>query len=252
MSRSLDRIDYGIDTKNRSISFGCVDYSDSFDVGADFTWLSVELAVRSLKLLESENNKPIELHMSSPGGDAFAMLRLYDHIQRSPCQIKFFGSGIIASSATWIMAGCDERYLDKHTWVLLHDSPSTGDRISPMKLTDYEIDVGLEKGLQDQLNEMYAKNSRMPKSFYDELVRRDLWLNAEETVALGLADQVIEPKKRGNVRKIRNASLKQKVDPSEMTRLIKRLRTRVHLPDSLHIAINQVDDESDPSITVPE
>lgn len=249
---NLSRIDYGIDTKNRIISFGCVDFGDSFEIGGDFSWLSCELAIRGMRLLEGENNKPIELHMSSPGGDPFAMLRLYDHIQKSPCQIKFFGSGIIASSATWIMAGCDERYLDKHTWVLLHDSPSTGERNAPMKLTDYEIDVGLEKGLQDQLNEIYAANSKMPKSFYDEFVKRDLWLSAEETIELGLADKVLDSKKRGNVRKLRAANLKQKPTPAEVKKLMEKLRKRVHLPTSINLEFNKYTEESDDTLIVPE
>lgn len=249
---NLTRIDYGIDTKNRIINFGVIDFSESLDNGGDVSWLSCELAVRGLKLLESESNKPIEIHMSSPGGDPFYMLRLYDHIQKSSCQIKFFGSGLIASSATWIMAGCDERYLDKHTWILIHDSPATGERTSPIKLTDYEIDVGMDTSMQDQLNRIYAQNSKMPKEFWDQFVKRDLWLSAEEAIYLGLADELIEPKKRGNVRKKRAANLKEKPDAAELKKIIEKLRGRVHLPNGINITVNSCAEESDESLIVPE
>jgi ATP-dependent protease ClpP protease subunit len=81
----------GIDIKNRRIYFGAL--LESYDEsGSEFTWRSCEWAIRAIHIMENEApNKPIELHMSSPGGDPYAMLRLIDVIQSTTCQIKFFG-----------------------------------------------------------------------------------------------------------------------------------------------------------------
>lgn len=221
-------LDYGVDLKNRRIWFGALPeaYDES---GSDFTWRSVERAVRAIQIMEIEApRKPIELHMCSPGGDPYSLLRLYDAIQASPCQIKFFGSGEICSAATWIMAGCDERYLSPNTYVLIHDSGGFDATLAPAKLTDAYIHMEQEKRLQDRLNQIYADNSRMPLEFWEEIVKRDVWLTAEETIMLGLADKIVQEQKRGNLRRMRIALLCQEPDRKELNKLLKSMAQRTH------------------------
>ncbi len=261
-SDAIDNIlDNGIDLKNRRIYFGALSASADED-GSDFTWRSCERAIRAIHIMETEAPaKPIELHMSSPGGDPYEMLRLIDVIEACSCQIKFFGSGKIMSAATWVMASCDERYLYKHARVLIHDSPAGGSQEVPSKLSDRYIDTDEERRLQNELDEMYADNSRMPREFWSELVKRDTYLSAEEAVLLGLADKVIEPKKRGNLRKVRMACLKKQVDQKELTKLVKTLYKRMyngsHHKVELHIPQEEfdpkvkVDDSPVPATTVP-
>lgn len=238
----------GIDLKNRRIYFGSL--LESLDEnGSDFTWRSVEWAVRAMHIMQDEDpKKPIEIHMSSPGGDAYALLRLYDVIQSSPCQIKFYGSGEICSAATWIMACCDERYLYPNTRVLVHDS-SAGIVEVPEKLSDRYVGTDQERDLQDLLNRLYADNSRMPVEFWEEMVKRDLWLSAEETVALGLADKIIEPKKRGNLRRVRISNLSSPPDRKEFNKLLNKLKERVymgrHVKLELHIPVEEFDKNVD-------
>lgn len=235
---SLETIlESGIDVKNRRIYFGAKESDE--DEGCDFSWYSCEIAIRAIHMMESDApNKPIELHMSSPGGDAYEMLRLADVIEHSPCQIKFFGGGKIMSAATWIMAICDERYLYRNTKVLLHDAPPHGSIEVPIKLTDRKIDQNEEEDLQARLNKIYAENSRMPEEFYAVLVKRDCYINAEETIALGLADKILEPKKRGNLRRMRIALLNKEVDKNEMSKLVRKMYSRVEesrLPTKIEI-----------------
>ena len=128
----------GVDEKNRRIYFGVDGDEDEHAGGVN--WSSVENAIRALHKLSSDyKNKPIELHMCSPGGSPMDMLRLYDEIQRCSCKVIFVGGGETSSAATWIMAGCDERLLHKHTYVLLHDgSDSCHDRH-----TEFMIDASI-------------------------------------------------------------------------------------------------------------
>jgi ATP-dependent Clp protease protease subunit len=236
-------LDDGIDYKNRRIYFGATSQSMD-DNGSEFSWRSCERAIRAIHFMESESpHKPIELHMSSPGGEANEMLRLVDVIECSPCQIKFFGGGQIMSAATWIMAVCDERYLYRNTRVLIHDSPS-GYIETPTKLSDRRIDMRENNDLQNRLNQLYANNSRMPVEFFQNLVKRDCYLSAEETIALGLADKIIEPKKRGNLRRMRISLLNREVDKSELTKLVKKLFARIEenrLPSKIEIHIVKED-----------
>jgi ATP-dependent Clp protease protease subunit len=246
-----DIFDLGVDVANRRIYFGASpDYPhEEGEEGSDFTWRSCELAVRAIHVLESKSHQPIEIHMASPGGDPWHMRRLADTILSSPCQVKFFGGGIIASSATWIMAICDERYLYPGTAVLIHDSDK-GEKGSAGHLTDLYIHSDEEKRLQNELNQIFADNSRMPKDFWDDIVKRDVWLTAEETLMLGLIDKIVEPKKRGNLRKVRQAALAQHPDKKDLNKLVKEIYRKSYKTGLSKIEVTIPVEQFDPDVVV--
>lgn len=252
MKMELDELlSYGIDLKSRRIYFGTIlDGGGECDEFGDFTQSSVELAIRALHKLSSDApGKPIEIHMNSYGGSPYAMLRLYDEIHACPCQVKFFGAGVIMSAATWIMAGCDERYLHPNATVMVHDGSDGFEG----KHTDGQIQAGEMRRLQDLLYEIYAENSRMPLEFWQDVCQRDLYLTASEAVSLGLADKIIEPKKRGNLRKVRYAALKKEPETKEMNKLLKDIYGRINKIKVPKIELNEIKkEESDAKIIVDE
>lgn len=246
-----DNLAYGVDLKNRRIYFGVnLDSSDS-DESTNFNMSSVEYSIRAMHRMAADApGKPIEIHMSSYGGDIYAMLRLYDEIHACPCQIKFFGGGAIMSSATFIMAGCDERYLYPNATVMVHELSTSSDTI---KHTDIQVNAGEDRRLMDKLYSIYAENSRMPKDFWQDVCQRDLYLSASEAVSLGLVDKIIEPKKRGNLRKARYAALKKEPDNKDMRKLLTDIYSRINKVKIPKIELNEVKKEaSDPTLIVRE
>lgn len=244
-----DSLIYGIDLKNRRIYFGVpIDWSE--EQPGDFTQASIELAVRSLHRMSLDApGKPIEIHMNSYGGDPYAMLRLYDEILACPCQVKFYGSGAIMSAATWIMVVCDERYLTQHATVMVHD----GSEGYEGKHTDVQITAAEMKRLQDVLYDVYTANTRMPKEFWQDVCQRDLYLSASEAVSLGMADKIVEPKKRGNLRKMRQAALKKNPEAAEFTKLVADIYGRINKVKVPRIQLNPVVKEaSDPNVIIDD
>lgn len=227
---------YGVDEKNRRVYFGTDLVSSDPDEFSGFTPASCEFAIRAIERMATDHPKtPIEIHMNSYGGDPYAMLALYDVIHAATCQIKFYGKGAIMSAATWIMCGADERHLYPNTTVMVHD----GWDGYFGKFTDFIISQDEGKRLMDVLYDIYEANSRMPKSFWESVCKRDLYLTAEEAIQLGLADRIVHPKKRGNLRKVRQHHLSQKVDKRKMTRLASKLMKRVQVGSGkLEITLN--------------
>lgn len=244
-----DILIHGIDLKARRIYFG-VSLDSAEEAPGDFSQASIELAVRCMHKMSLEApGKPIEIHMNSYGGDPYAMLRLYDEILTCPCQVKFYGGGAIMSAATWIMAACDERYLYPNATVMVHDGSEGYDG----KHTDVQINAAESKRLQDLLYDIYAANSRMPKEFWQDVCQRDLYITATEAVSLGLADKLVEPKKRGNLRKVRQAALKKSPDKAEMQKLVAGIYSRINKPVVPKIELNPVVKEpSDPHVFVDD
>ena len=234
-------MEHGVDTKNRRVYFGIIDDGDS---GSEFSWSTVEKAVRGLHILASQNKQPIELHMNSVGGNSTDMLKLHDEILASPCKITFVGAGNIGSSATWIMACCDYRKLHQNARVVIHDgSDSNSDRH-----TDFLITARWSESHMNDLYQLYADNSRMSVEFWADICQRDVILTAEETVTLGLADEIIEPQARGNLRKARTRRLNQ-IDEPAIKSLTKSIYKRINKKRNLNkIEISIKPPEYDPNL----
>lgn len=233
----LEVVQHGVDFANRRLYWGQIDNDDD----ADFTWLNVEVMIRGLRTMASLSSEPVEIHMSSPGGDPYEMLRLIDEIESAPMQVRFVGGGSIMSAATWVMAVCDYRMLHKNAQIMCHD----GSEENKDRHTDFIIHSAHLKTLQDRLYDIYEGNSRMPKQFWAEVCQRDLYLSAEETVRLGLADAVIQPRKRGNARKQRLKHLNSEVDHKELQKLVNVLYKRINRKTSPRIELREHQEEFD-------
>jgi len=240
--------DLGIDEKNRRIYWG-LDEGDEENFAGCFNWSSVELCIRALHRMASGPNKskPIELHMNSAGGSSVDMMRLLDEIEALPCKVIFIGGGMIGSSATWIMAACDERRLHKNTVVQVHDGFSGH---SEDRHKDFMVNADEEDKWQHRLNKLYADNSRMPEDFWADIITRDLYLSPEETIMLGLADKIIPPLKRGNFRRARIAALNNHPPKKELNDLVKTLYKRIRRTKVGKIEISFPAEEFDKALVV--
>ena len=232
-------LQHGIDLHHRRIYFGDVEYDD----GGDVSFSSIEMALRSIDKMLDLNNKPIEIHMSSYGGDVYHMTALYDKIQESPCKFIFYGRGAIMSAATWIMAGCDERFLSKNTTIMVHD----GSYYAEERSTDNKITTEENDRLDKILADIYAENSYMDANFWIRVCQRDLYLTAEEAVKLGLADKVKEYRKRGNFRRGVRAHTFTEIPPrKEIAKVVEKLykRIKVSVPRNLTIEVKKEECET--------
>lgn len=249
-----DYLKFGVCPRDRRIFFGQT-VDSGFDADEEltnngFTQSSVELAVRAIKRMESDHpSKPIELYMNSYGGDSYAMLYLVDVILSSPCQFKFFGGGAIMSSATWVMAVCDERYLYPNSKVMVHN----GYDGTVGRYDDLHIFAAESKRHMEQLIDIYTENSRMPRRFWQDVCKRDMFLTATEAIQTGLADSIVEPKRRGSLRKKRRSALAKHPSANVMKKLTKALYDRIDIGVNLtDFSVHVPAEKEDPTLIIDE
>lgn len=227
---------YGVDLHHRRIYFGDVDFID----GDEFSFSTVNIAMRGIDKMLDISNKPIEIHMSSYGGSVDDLIALYNKIEESPCKFIFFGRGYIMSAATFVMAVCDERYLSKNTAVMIHDM--SADIAGSMP--DLEIEADELRRIKEDMYQMYADNSVMDVKFWEIACKRNLYLNAEETIRLGLADKIIPTVKRGNFRRgPRARTFAKRINKRSMERFISKLFDRIGQSAPENITIEVPSDE---------
>jgi ATP-dependent protease ClpP protease subunit len=245
----------GVNFKARTISFGNIDESDNAAEGewsnADFTFTNVEIVIRAIhEMVLQSPTKPITIRMSSAGGNLIDALHLKDVILSSPCQFKFVGGGIIASSATIIMAVCDERYLHKDSIIMLHEL-SAG--VSG-KHSEHKVELLVNDRLVDVMAEVYADNSFMSKPYYKALLGsgRDVHFWADEAVTLGLADKVIQHQKRGSLRKMRADAKKSGINTEKLQSTLQKIHDRAHYKHSEAVKVRVLTEEVDENLVIEE
>lgn len=231
----------GVDIFNRRIFLGYVDGSENDDISFE----TVSIAIRAIdKMVKMSNKQPIEIHCCSYGGSPYHSLALVDKILESPCKFVFYGRGAIMSAATVIMAVCDERYLSKNATVMLHDGSDGYEG----KVTDMQIYMQESERLQETYNDIYASNSWLDRTFWDSIVRRDLYITADECVNIGLADKIIHTPGRS---KFRNRKKPNVTDTAKITKLMKKFGERtktaafsevkVHFKEDVYEEITEYD-----------
>uniref|UniRef100_A0A6M3L1V2 Putative protease n=1 Tax=viral metagenome TaxID=1070528 RepID=A0A6M3L1V2_9ZZZZ len=140
-----------------------------------------------LGALDSLSHEPIKLFITSPGGDLDTTFLFYDVMKRIKSPVITIGD-YCASAAAIILAAGSKRYLSPHAKVMLHlpagqmggDARDWDIQHRQMekyrnKIVDILIECGAKKNKEDILND----------------IDRDYWMEPEEAVEYGLADEVL-------------------------------------------------------------
>ena len=165
-------------------------------------WLTGEITsevadavIAQILHLDAEDpDAEITLYIDSPGGSVTAGLSIYDVMQAVSADIHTVCVGTAASMAAVLFAAGDRREILRHGEVMIHD-PLVSGGLSGSALTVQEKSNRLmakRKVLSGILAEHTGKSV---KQIY-KVTAKDTYFDAEEAVAFGLADAVIEKMER--------------------------------------------------------
>ena len=153
---------------------------------------SASLIVAQMLFLESEDpDRDILFYINSPGGSVTAGMSIYDTMQFIKCDVSTIVMGQACSMGSLLAtAGArDKRLMLPHSRNMIHQ-PSGG---AEGQATDIEIQAREILKMKKYLTEIYVEHNSVGKT-YDDFARdmeRDFFMSAEEAVAYGLADKVI-------------------------------------------------------------
>jgi ATP-dependent Clp protease protease subunit len=147
------------------------------------------------KLLLLDADKPgeeIKLYINSPGGVVTSGMVMYDTMQMIKSPVSTICMGLAASMGSILLSGGTKgkRYIFPHGEVMIHQ-PSIGGYIQGVS-TDLEIQAVQTKKVKEISANILAKNCG--KSF-EQIMKdfdRDHWMNAEEAIAYGIADKLLD------------------------------------------------------------
>lgn len=152
--------------------------------------MSANLVVAQLLFLEAENpDKDISLYINSPGGSVTAGMSIYDTMQFIKADVSTLCIGQAASMGAFLLAAGakDKRFSLPNSRVMIHQ-PSGGFQ---GQSSDIEIHAKEILYLRGKLNEILAHHTGKTAEEIDRDTERDNFMSAEQSVAYGMIDKVI-------------------------------------------------------------
>ncbi len=149
------------------------------------------LVVAQLLFLESEDpEKDVYLYINSPGGVVTAGMAIYDTMQYIKCPVSTICTGQAASMAAVLLAGGakGKRIALPHARIMIHQ-PLGG---AQGQATDIEIQAKEILRLREVLNQILVDHTGQPVERIKADTDRDFFMSAQEAVAYGLVDKVID------------------------------------------------------------
>jgi ATP-dependent Clp protease protease subunit len=151
--------------------------------------------VAELLFLDSEDNeKPIHMYIQSPGGVCTAGLAIIDTMNLISAPVYTYCVGMSASMGAMIFSqgAKGHRYMLKNAECMIHQ-PLGG---AKGQCTDIQIAAQNIQKTKKRLYNMLVEATGQNYKRIEKDCERDFWMNAEETVAYGLADAVLTSKNK--------------------------------------------------------
>ena len=160
-------------------------------LGEEVTDVSANLVVAQMLFLEAEDpGKDIHFYINSPGGSVSAGFAIYDTMQYIKCDVSTICIGMAASMGAFLLSGGakGKRLALPNAEIMIHQ-PSGGARGQ-----ETEIRIVAENILKtrNKLNEILAANTGKSVEEISRDTERDNYMTAQEAVAYGLSDSVVE------------------------------------------------------------
>ena len=151
-----------------------------------------DLTEKLLYLETTGPGKEITFYMNTPGGSITAGMAVYDTIKLISSPVTIVVTGMAASMGSILLSAPKKgrRHIFPHARVLIHQPLITGRMVGPA--SDINLQAKEMEKLRSELNLILATASGQPIDKVAKDSDRDFYLNAEEAIAYGLADHIVE------------------------------------------------------------
>ena len=160
-------------------------------LGDEVNSATASLVVAQLLYLEAQDpDKDISLYINSPGGEITSGMAIYDTMNFIKCDVSTTCIGMAASMAAFLLAAGakGKRYALPNSEIMIHQ-PLGG---MQGQATDIKIHADRIIKTKQTLNQILADRTGKTLAQIEADTERDHFLGADEALAYGLIDKVID------------------------------------------------------------
>lgn len=150
-----------------------------------------DIIIAQLLFLAADNpKKDIQIYINSPGGSISSGLAIYDTMQLIKPDIQTICVGMAASMGAFLLAAGTKgkRSILPHAEVMIHQ-PLGG---ASGQASDVLIAAKRLSEKKKLLNQILVQNTGQTLQQIENDTDRDTWFNAQEALAYGLVDTIIQ------------------------------------------------------------
>ena len=161
---------------------------------------TANLIIAQMLFLEADDpDKDIYLYINSPGGSVSAGMvitdgmAIYDTMQYIRCEVSTICIGMAASMGAFLLAAGakGKRRSLPNSEIMIHQ-PSGG---AQGQASDIKIHAEQILRIRKKLNAILAARTGQPVSRIELDTERDNYMTADEALAYGLIDEIVQPKR---------------------------------------------------------
>lgn len=165
-------------------------------LGDEVNSVTANLVCAQMLFLEAEDpKKDINLYINSPGGSVHDGMAILDTMNFISCDVSTMCMGMAASMGAFLLnAGAPgKRFVLPTATVMVHEAAAG----TQGKVHDMEASFEHTKYLNNMLAEkMYGRlnpsyKEKVTLDDFQQMLKVDTWLNAEEALEMGLVDRII-------------------------------------------------------------
>ena len=138
-------------------------------------------------MVQAREPANIYLHIQSYGGNIFAGMAGMDEIIKSMVPVYTMIDGCCASAATLLSICGKRRFINRHAYMLIHQISSC----MWGKYEDFKDEMKNLDKFMTMIKEIYSEYTKIPMEKLEEILKHDLFFNANECKEYGLVDEVI-------------------------------------------------------------
>lgn len=146
--------------------------------------------VAQLLALDADSDEDITMYVNSPGGIITGMFAIYDTMRLLSSKVDTRCIGLAASAGAFLLGvGTGNRGATENARIMIHQ-PMGGTQGTAK---DIEIQAKNIVWMRERINDILAARTGQTVDRIRQDTDRDYWMTAEEALAYGIIDEIVEP-----------------------------------------------------------
>ena len=182
------------DSQYNFISYGVDFESRRIELTMDVSEVMSAIVIRALLKMADISHAPVEIYLSTYGGDAYAGFAIYDAIRASPCDIIIYANGKIMSAGSVIFLAGDTRVAAPNTRFMIHGASTATEG----KVRDMNADIREAQVVDTKMINIFTERSKMknPKFWQKKIATHDVYFGVQEAKEYGFIKESIPVQKK--------------------------------------------------------
>lgn len=140
------------------------------------------------KSLDEIEGDTLDVHINSTGGDAFEGIGIYNALKQSDKTINVYIDALAASAASVIAMAGDTIFMPKNAQMMVHHAAT----FEYGNVQDFEQAIKMLNKMDNSLIASYESRFKGTSQELTDLLDAETFLNADEAVAFGFADKILD------------------------------------------------------------